>query len=84
MLLLIAFPALVLGSVYAVVYFLSFDNYGNPDPSTALDLFLQAAPFVTVIILIWFVIAYFGHSKMIALATGAKTLERKENTRVYI
>src|SRR5690606_2985936 len=40
-------------------------------------------PFVTVIILIWFFIAYFGHSKMIALATGAKTLERKENTRVY-
>lgn len=82
-LLLFAFPALVLGSVFAVVYFLTFDNYGNPDTSLALDLFLQVSPVVTVIILIWFLIAYFGHSKMIALATGAKTLQRKENMRVY-
>ncbi|MEX2350081.1 MAG: M48 family metallopeptidase [Flavobacteriaceae bacterium] len=82
-LLLIAFPLLVLASVFAVVYFLTFDEFGNPDPDYAMDLFIQAIPFVTAIILVWFLIAYFAHDKMIALATGAKTLERKENMRVY-
>lgn len=82
-LLLIAFPVLVLASVYAVTYFTSFDEYGNPNPDGALGLFVNAIPFVVAIILVWFLIAYFSHSKMIALATGAKTLQRKENMRVY-
>jgi len=82
-LLLIAFPLLVLASVFAVVYFLTYDEYGNPDPDYAMDLFIQAIPFVTSIVLVWFLIAYFAHGKMIALATGARTLERKENMRVY-
>lgn len=82
-LLLIAFPLLVLASVFAVVYFLTYDEYGNPDPDYAMDLFIQAIPFVTAIVLVWFLIAYFAHNKMISLATGARTLERKENMRVY-
>ncbi len=82
-LLLIAFPVLVLAAVFAVVYFTSFDEYGNANPVLATDLFVQAIPFVTAIILIWFLIAYFAHGKMIALATGATTLQRKENMRVY-
>lgn len=82
-LLLIAFPVLVLASVYAVTYFTSFDEYGNPNPDGALNLFINAIPFVVAVILVWFLIAYFSHSKMIALATGAKTLQRKENMRVY-
>lgn len=83
MLLLIAFPLLVLASVYAVVYFTARDAYGNPSPELATDLFLQAAPVVTTIVLVWFLIAYFAHGKMIAMATGSKPLERKENMRVY-
>ena len=82
-LLLIAFPVLVLASVYAVTYFTSFDEYGNPNPDGALGLFVNAIPFVIAVVLVWFLIAYFSHSKMIALATGAKTLQRKENMRVY-
>jgi len=82
-LLLIAFPLLVLAAVFAVVYFLTYDEYGNPNPDLAMDLFVQAIPFVTAIVLVWFLIAYFAHNKMISLATGAKTLERKENMRVY-
>lgn len=82
-LLLIAFPLLVLAAVFAVVYFLTFDEFGNPDPDYAMDLFVQAIPFVTAIVLVWFLIAYFAHNKMISMATGAKTLERKENMRVY-
>lgn len=82
-LLLIAFPLLVLAAVFAVVYFTTFDQYGNPSPNLATDIFFQAVPFVTSIVLVWFLIAYFAHGKMIAMATGSKTLERKENMRVY-
>ena len=82
-LLLIAFPLLVLASVFAVVYFTTFDAYGNPSPELATEMFLQAVPVVTSIVLVWFLIAYFAHGKMIAMATGAKPLERKENMRVY-
>ena len=82
-LLLIAFPLLVLAAVFAVVYFTTFDQFGNPRPEVATDMFLHAVPFVTSIVLVWFLIAYFAHGKMIAMATGAKTLERKENMRVY-
>ena len=82
-LLLIAFPILVLAAVFAVVYFTTFDQFGNPRPEVATDMFVHTIPFVTSIVLVWFLIAYFAHGKMIALATGAKTLERKENMRVY-
>jgi len=82
-LLLIAFPLLVLAAVFAVVFFTTFDEYGNPNPDFAIDSFLQAVPFVTTIVLVWFLIAYFAHGKMISMATGSKPLERKENMRVY-
>jgi heat shock protein HtpX len=82
-LLLIAFPTLILASVFAIVYLLSFDEFGNPSPDVALDLFLGAIPFVLTVVTIWFIIAYFAHGKMISMATGAKTLERKTNMRVY-
>ena len=82
-LLLIAFPLLVLAAVFAVVYLTTFDQFGNPSPNLATDMFFHAVPFVTSIVLVWFLIAYFAHGKMIAMATGAKPLERKENMRVY-
>lgn len=82
-LLLIAFPLLVLASVFAVVYFTTYDQFGNLSPELAMEKFLQAVPFVTTIVLVWFLIAYFAHGKMIAMATGAKPLERRENMRVY-
>ncbi len=82
-LLLIAFPLLILAAVFAVVYFTTFNQDGTHDPDLAIDAFLQAIPFVTVVVVIWFLIAYFAHGKMISMATGSKPLERKENMRVY-
>lgn len=82
-LLLIAFPVLLLASIFAVLYFISFDSYGNPDMDTTMSLFTNLTPVVLIAVGIWFLIAYFAHSKMIALATGAKPLERRENIRVY-
>jgi heat shock protein HtpX len=77
-LLLIAFPALLLGMLYALVYFTSEDHGQDPN-----QLFLQTAPLVLAGVGIWFLIAWAGHSTFIRLATGSKTLERTENKRVY-
>lgn len=78
LLLLIAFPALLLGMLYALVYFLQKEH--GYDPNT---IFLQAAPAVLGAVGIWFLIAWAGHSAFIRMATGSKTLERTENKRVY-
>lgn len=82
-LLLIAFPLLILASVFAVVYLLNFYAYENPDPAFAVDAFLQAIPFVLIAVTIWFIIAYFAHNKMISMATKSQPLERRDNMRVY-
>ena len=82
-LLLIAFPLLILAAVFAVVFFTTFNPDGTPNPNLAVDAFLQAIPIVTIVVLVWFLIAYFAHGKMISMATGSKPLERKENMRVY-
>jgi len=36
-----------------------------------------------VVALVWFVIAWFGHQKMIDMATGAKKVERSEEPELY-
>ncbi|HBH47959.1 MAG TPA: protease [Bacteroidales bacterium] len=44
---------------------------------------LQTIPWIAIGVAIWFFIAFFAHSKMIQKATGSRTLERRENKRVY-
>jgi len=82
-LILVAFPVLLLLAVFAGVYFLTYDEYGNAQPQVALDIFLGAIPTTVIIVGVWFLIAYFFNTKMISMATGSKTLSRKENMRVY-
>lgn len=85
-LLLIAFPALLLVMCYAIIYFST--QYGgdegagyiSSDPNAA---FISTVPFILIGVAIWFLIAWLGHASFIRLATGAKPLERKENKRVY-
>ena len=76
-LLLVAFPALLLAMVYAFLYFISEDR------QQVGAVFLQAMPWVLVGTGIWFCIAYFANTAIIQSATGARPLERRENTRVY-
>lgn len=45
--------------------------------------FLQTVPWITIGVIVWFLIAWFSHTAMINKATGSKPLERKENKRVY-
>ena len=82
-LLLLSFPLLVLFGVYLVIAAGSFHPDGTFNNALATSNFLQSTPYVLVIVGIWFVIAYFSHSTMINLATGSKSLERKENMRIY-
>jgi heat shock protein HtpX len=77
-LLLIAFPALLLALCYAVIFF-----WGEHDFPTTNEYFIRIIPFVLTGVGIWFLIAFAGHSAFIRLSTGAKPLERKENKSVY-
>jgi len=76
-LLLIAFPALLLGMFYLFFYFIA-DKGQDPN-----EIFLQVMPFVLIGVGIWFLIAWAGHSAFIRMATGSKPLDRIENKRVY-
>lgn len=76
-LLLITFPLLLLAMVYAFLYIIAKDK------SMVSQQFITVIPFVLIGVGIWFAIAYFAHTSLIQMATGARPLERRENTRVY-
>lgn len=77
-LLLIAFPILLLALLYAFSYFA-----GEQTIDAANNQFVQLAPWVLAGVAIWFGIAWLGHSTLIRLATGSRPLERMANKRVY-
>lgn len=77
-LLIIAFPLLVLLEVYAFLYFTNEQNV-----TTTNSLFVGATPVVLVVVGVWFLISYFFHAQMIQFATNSKPLERRNNMRVY-
>ena len=88
-LLLISFPALLLGMFYIIIYFFAKNNtseYSGDNYAASIDnntMFFSAVPFILIGVGIWFLIAWAGHSTLIRLATGAKPLDRMENKRVY-
>ena len=58
------------------------DSSFNLIPAVNHD-FLMTIPWITVGVIIWFLIAWFSHSSMIDAATSSKPLTRNENKRVY-
>lgn len=90
-LLLILFPCIVLGIVYAFLALTNMyevpDGYQSSrfvvDTATANAAFLEALPWVVGIVGIWFLISYFANASMVRQATGARSLERRDNPRVY-
>lgn len=93
MLLLVMFPAIILGMVWVFLALLNYfgngyyDQYGNVvhqlDAETVNYYFLNALPWVIGGVGLWFLIAYFSNAAMVKAATGARTLTRRENPRVY-
>lgn len=78
-LLLIGFPAVIIGSIWLVLFILAEFKWGEEQN----EVFLQALPIVLGAVGLWFVIAYFFNAKMIEFATKSHTLDRKNNMRVY-
>lgn len=82
--LLISFPLLIFAGVFILSSLFAFDDYtGEYQSQSAVDVFLQVMPIVAIVVAIWFAIAYAFNSKMINYAAGSKTLERKDNMRIY-
>ena len=91
--LLIAFPMILLAMVWAFIAALNYfgntdyNAYGEPvhwmDKDAVNYAFIQTMPWVVGGVAIWFLIAYFSNASMVKAATGARTLERRENPRVY-
>lgn len=93
MLLLAAFPVILLGMIWVFLAIVNYFSNGYYDQAgyfvNQLDeesvnwTFSKIAPWVAIGVGVWFVIAYFSNSKMIQRATGAQPLMRRENPRVY-
>lgn len=92
-LLLLAFPCIMLGMVWIFLAILNwlgggyYDQYGNVVHELNIEAvnyyFLNAVPWVVGGVGIWFLIAYFANTSMVKAATGARALERRENPRIY-
>ena len=93
MLLLIAFPVILLGMTWVFLATINYFSTGYYDQAgyfvNQLDsdsvnwTFSKIAPFIIGGVAVWFAIAYFSNTKMIQHATGAQPLMRRENPRVY-
>jgi len=86
-LLLCLFPCLVILLTFlfaALLVFFTTDDHTNfVIWEHSLLIVRNLAPFVFGGVAIWFLIAYFANTAIIRSATGARSLERKENKRVY-
>lgn len=94
MLLLVLFPLIICAMVWLFCYATAELSYSNDsyyfDESHPVSAFtlanentLMALPWVGIIVTAWFFIAYMTNTAMIRKATGARSLERRENPRVY-
>lgn len=83
-LLLLLFPVVFYGLTWLFFFFTSIakehEQIGLIDVNRS---FLTTIPWITIGVIIWFVIAWFSHTAIINSATNSKPLERKENKRIY-
>ncbi len=90
-LLLLLFPCIILGIVYAFLAFTNmyavedtpYSSHTEVDFMATNEAFLTALPWVVGIVGVWFLIAYWANADMVRNATGARPLQRRENPRVY-
>ena len=84
MLLLFLFPCLVVGLTFLfslLLTYFTWDKYNLLEQTKIM--FWHVIPFVMGGVAVWFLIAYFANTAIIRSATGARTLKRAENRRVY-
>ncbi len=66
--------------------FTAFTEFGLTFETIARDAFAsfqRTWPVATVLALAWFTIAWFSHHALIRMATGAKSVERKDEPKLY-
>ena len=78
-LLLLGFPAILLGAVWLFIVGIDYASTKTFDPSS----FMSVLPWVVGAVAIWFIIAYFSNTSMIRNAVKAEPLMRIDNPRVY-
>ena len=89
LLLLVGFPILLLGMVYAFALLMIGWGYlpggytAGDDFALAGQMLLRYAPIAIGVSLGWFVIAYFSYQTIIDLSTGARQVTREEQPRLY-
>lgn len=83
-LLLILFPLVFFGLTWLFFFFTSIklenEQLGLIDVNRS---FFSTIPWITIGVIIWFIVAWFSHTAIINSATNSKPLERSENKRVY-
>jgi len=83
-LILLMFPVVFYGLTWLFFFFMSLAV--KPENGVRMDVnhsFLTTIPWITIGVIIWFLIAWASHTSIINAATNSKPLERKENKRVY-
>lgn len=93
MLLLCMFPLIICALVWLFFYIVTamgnpssdYGSYGvYADPLlTANDETMHTLPWVVIVVAAWFFIAYMTNTSMVRNATGARSLMRNEDPRVY-
>jgi heat shock protein HtpX len=90
-LLLLMFPVVFFGLTWLFFFFLKvFGPHSSSLEQQQYNFlpvvnynFLHTIPWVAIVVIIWFTIAWFSHSSMINAATSSKPLDRRDNKRVY-
>ena len=79
--LLILLPAIIFLLVWLFLFFV----LEQPEQRIfqTNQVFLKTIPWISIAVLLWFIIAFFSHTRMIKKATGSVALQRSENKRVY-
>lgn len=88
LLMLASFPSIVLALIYAACAIFAWVEAADaPEAaewtSQAFFYFKHVGPPAFLIVLAWFLVAYFFNAYMISTMSGARPLERRENKRVY-
>lgn len=78
------FPIVFYGLTWLFFFFVSVGVENEHSELADVNRsFLSAIPWITIGVIIWFIVAWFSHATIINAATNSKPLERKENKPVY-
>lgn len=83
-LILFMFPLVFFGLTWLFFFFMSIGKENEQFSLINVNhSFISTIPWITIGVLIWFIIAFFSHTAIIDQATNSKPLDRKDNKRVY-